>query len=440
MRELARRGWTAWRRSALRAAPPIAVPPDVDAVVLDTLELDRCWDQAVAAVIGGTFSPDIGGHSPWEAASHGVPVIAGLHRHAQGRAFDEVGAIGARSVSQLTHALRTVKRTAGPPRVAARVEAWRAALATVDGPPAPESSPRPLLAPLAIGVAWFSQACVALRHLRRVRIAVPVISVGSTNARSPGRTSIVRALVSALEQRGHRVGVALRGYRRVAHGMGQSWVGHGAAELGDEGALIARSGAWVAASSDRVAAAQALVDQGVSIVVVDDGLQYRRLHRDLDVLVLDARFPQARGWLPAGECRELVARPARVDVVLVQHSSPAFSVEGLPVVRRPAGWFDHQGPTTPPREPVAVFCGIGRPADFLASLDVEVAQFLALPDHAPIDERLADRLIAWSDGHPLVCTAKDAVRLPRALLELVRWTDVEVELPSAFLAQLPKRN
>ena len=75
-------------------------------------------------------------------------------------------------------------------------------------------------------------------------------------------------------------------------------------------------------------------------------------------------------------------------------------------------------------------------ADFVEGLDVQVYTHRALADHQPIDQRLAGELLKWADGRPLVCTAKDYVRLPSFLAEKVWWRDVILEIanvPEAWL-------
>jgi tetraacyldisaccharide 4'-kinase len=254
-----------------------------------------------------------------------------------------------------------------------------------------------------------------------------VISVGSANARSPGRTSTVRALIRALRDRGHVVGVALRGYRRTRPGRDVR-LSSALEDLGDEGALLASAGALVAAGPDRVRAARLLADAGATVIVLDDGLRHRHLHRDLDLCVVDARYPGARGRFPMGERRGSAIVPPGVDLVLVHHGDARFSFPGEPVVRAPTAWSPRA-----PVGPVAAFCGIGRAADFLASLDVPVARFRAFPDHATPDP---DALRAWAGGLPLACTAKDAARLPGVELHA---RDVDVTLPRRLLDRLPVR-
>lgn len=417
------------RRSALRGG---RVPPGTEVVLLDTVgELAGCLQGATAVFVGGTYDPQIGGHAPFEAAAAGVPIIAGPHVDGQGSAFADVGALLV-SRDGLAAAL------AAPPApawsVGGAADRVGVALRGVLGLPAPEASPRPWAAPLAavwrLGARTRNGSYDA--HLRRVtRVGVPVISVGSTNARSPGRTSTVRALVAVLRTAGHRVGVATRGYRRAHGGRGlrTSVQSMSAADLGDEGALLAAAGALVAAGPDRVAGARALQLLGASVVLLDDGLQHRRLHRDLDIAVVDARYPGARGMLPAGEAREPGPAPARADLVLVHHGSALFTTAGHAVTRRPGPW---SRPGVPPGG-VAAFCGIGRAADFLASLDVPVAAFLVLPDHAVPDPA---HLAGWSAGRPLVCTAKDAVRLPEVLRQRAWWRDIDLVLPPALYEAL----
>jgi tetraacyldisaccharide 4'-kinase len=259
-----------------------------------------------------------------------------------------------------------------------------------------------------------------------VRLPVPVWSVGSPSARGPGRTSTVRWLADALAARGHRVGIAVRGYRRAGAGTGLSWRSCEASDLGDEGALCARDGHLVAAG-DRVDAARALVEAGATAIVLDDAWQDRRVHRDVDLVVIDARFPRAGGLIPAGERRSLRARPSAGIVVHHADDPAATPIEGVRARRLVGRWHRGDAPADAPAR-VAAVLGVARPADALASLEVSVARWRVLPDHAPIDDALADALIAWAGDLPIACTAKDAVRLPEALRARAYWRDLRVRI------------
>jgi tetraacyldisaccharide 4'-kinase len=77
-------------------------------------------------------------------------------------------------------------------------------------------------------------------------------------------------------------------------------------EGGDEPVLIARRcKAPVVVDADRVAAAQRAIELGADIIVADDGLQHYRLHRDLEIEVIDGVRGHGNAWLlPAGPLRE----------------------------------------------------------------------------------------------------------------------------------------
>ena len=412
------------RRSEMRGGD---VPADVDVLLLDTLgELASEVAGAVVAVIGGSFDAQIGGHSPFEALAAGVPVAAGPCVSSQGRAFEGLphGPDLAASLARAIAGPRPRAEGGAADRVA-RVVIERAAR------PAPEAPPRPWLRPV-VPVVRAASGLRGLAHARGwmplLSLPVPVISVGSPNARSPGRTSTVRALVGALMGRGHRVGVAVRGYRRLAGGRGIH-ITSDPALVGDEGALLCEAGAIVAAGPDRAEGARRLCEAGATVILLDDGLSVRGLRKDLEIIVVDARFPLARGMLPMGDRREIDPVPRRADVVLVHHADGRFSFPGEAAIRRPGPWQP-----SAPRGPVAAFAGIGRPADLLASLDVPVARFRALPDHGAID---LTELFAWADGLPLVCTAKDAARLDPRDRRGLFYREIVVELPGALLERLP---
>lgn len=433
-------GVRAARRSALTDG---VVPADADVVLLDTIgELAGCLRGAAAAFVGGTYDPDVGGHSPAEAARAGVPVIAGPERHANRDAFRAADVIDAPTPDRLGDALIEAM-TASRPQAWANDAGARTAHALrrwLDGPPAPEATPRPWLWPVA-GV-W--AAVVALRDLPRrlgvtrpVPIGVPVIAVGSTNARGPGKTSTARWAAERLRERGHVVGVALRGYGRARRGgdVRLSTTTPDAADLGDEGALLARAGLLVAAGPDRLAAARALVAAGATAIVLDDGLQQGRLRCDVALAVVDLRFPNARGLMPAGERRAWRAVPTGATAVIAQHAGEPGAIPPAPgqaiARRRPGPWHRGDRPSPPPEGAVAAFAGVARPADVLAGLDVSVARFRALADHAVVDDALADELFRWADGRPLVTTAKDWVRLPPGRRGDVFWRDVVLEVTGA---------
>ena len=218
-----------------------------------------------------------------------------------------------------------------------------------------------------------------------------------------------------LRRRGHRPGIASRGYggsaaaraTRVTADADPAWVG-------DEPLLLVRRCRCpVVVGRDRVAAARRLVDEmGCDLVISDDGLQHYRLRRDLEILVVDAvrRFGNGR-CLPAGPLREPVARARRVDLVILNgedgddgprmrlRPGPAVSLAKPELTR---ALLDFRGSR------VTAVAGIGHPQRFFAmlrglGLDIDARPY---PDHHRFS---AADVAAWPPG-PVLMTEKDAVK------------------------------
>lgn len=145
--------------------------------------------------------------------------------------------------------------------------------------------------------------------LRVHRLPVPVVSVGNLTLGGTGKTPLVVWLVGRARRAGLHPGVLARGYGRAP-----------GADLNDEGVMLQRRfpDLLQVQDPDRISGGQRLVEMGADLVILDDGFQHRRLHRDRDVVCLDSRRPFDSGALfPAGDLREPRAGLRRADVVIL---------------------------------------------------------------------------------------------------------------------------
>ena len=151
--------------------------------------------------------------------------------------------------------------------------------------------------------SWPYYLIVALRNLMYSkgrlnvhRADAVVISVGNITTGGTGKTPLVIWLCDFLHQKGLRCAILTRGYK-----LGKN-------RLSDEAAILTRScpEAKVIVNPDRVAgAAEAVRKFNAQVLVMDDGFQHRRLHRDLDIVTIDGLLPFGFGKsLPAGLLRE----------------------------------------------------------------------------------------------------------------------------------------
>lgn len=391
-------------------------------VVLDTLgELASCLVGASACFVGGTFDQSIGGHSPIEAVNAGVPVIAGPHTRSNRQAFLVAKVKTVHTSAELAAAL--LKPGLAPSRVpqVSTLELVRGSLAAK---PSRGASPRPWALPIV--PLWASMGVVRsmlhdwkAKDLRQPTI--PVVCIGSANARGPGKSSVAAWFARALREKRLKVGVIAHGYRA---GLGRrvrlSTEDKRASYLGDEGALFAYHGFLVAASANRVLAARALEEAGVEVIVMDDGLQQGLLKSTLRVSVTDDRFPRAHGVIPAGYRRSWSVEPADIDVTVHMHG-PRVGVYG---VHDWGPWRQGKDLRPLPTNVKGVaFSAVARPGDFLLELDGLVEDARCFPDHHHLNDQEWEDLLSWADGRPLICTAKDWVRLTGVQRAVVFWRE-----------------
>ena len=290
-----------------------------------------------------------------------------------------------------------------------------------------------VLLPLS-GIYWLLLKLRALFFrfgvYRSYKAHAPVVVVGNITAGGTGKTPTVIWLVNELREKGFTPGIVSRGYGGSKSGTSMRVdASSDPAVVGDEPVLLAQRGQCpVAVDSDRVQAAAMLVDDGVDVIISDDGLQHLRLRRDFEICVIDGeRGLGNRRLLPAGPLRELPSRLANVDQVLVNGSTDIpnaipFELQAIEacrlngsLARSLQGFKD----TT-----VHAVAGIGNPKrffDLLRGFGIQVIEH-SFPDHAVLTQ--AD--LQFGDDFEVFMTEKDAVKLGRKLSD--RFWSVPVDL------------
>lgn len=277
-----------------------------------------------------------------------------------------------------------------------------------------------LLAPAAIYGFLIRLRTMCYRHgwCPVSRLPCRVISVGNLTMGGTGKTPVVILFIQWLQAAGQRVAVLSRGYKRTG-GAAQLLVSNGMtplvdpSESGDEPFLIAQRcpGAIVAVGSDRALLGRWVLDRyPVDCMIMDDGFQHRALHRDLDLVLLDAT--DATGldaMLPAGRLREpldgltratglIITRAERRDEielvlgrvrsVLGPAAAPA-EVRFRPECLVPVLGGEERALTWGKGQKAWLASGVGNSGSFrrsATSLGVEVVGETVFPDHHHYDE------------------------------------------------------
>ena len=299
----------------------------------------------------------------------------------------------------------------------------------------------PAMTRCALAVAEVPYSLVVVRRNRRfdsgrteiTRVGVPVISVGNITLGGTGKTPVVEWLARWFRQRGVRVCIISRGY-----GAEEGSRNDEALELEQKLPDVPH-----VQNPNRVEAAQMAIEEfETQLILLDDAFQHRRIHRDLNIVLLDALEPFGFDHVfPRGTLREPLAGLSRADVVCLTRAD-MLSVDERQQIRmrvermRPdvpwvelshapralLVWRGEEQPIESLRKKqVAAFCGIGNPAGFRHTLDTcgyEVAAWREFPDHHNFTRDDVDSLAAWATDHAagegisaVVCTHKDLVKI-----------------------------
>jgi tetraacyldisaccharide 4'-kinase len=326
-----------------------------------------------------------------------------------------------------------------------------------------------ILRMIATVVAWsydkltiFRNFLFDLRILKVHKLSCPVISVGNLAVGGTGKTPLVIWLARFLLEEGWRVGVVSRGYKGeetkkvlvVSDGRN---ILAGSDISGDEPQLLARRlpGIPVLCSTKRALAAEAAVKEfQCEVVILDDGFQHRFVARNLDVVMLDSRYPFGDGSLfPRGILREQTTALTRARVLVLSRFDGSKQAEQshknlvgqwpdktvVTAAHRATRLFKATTQGELPLSSVknkrlAAFAGIGRPDDFfrtIRDLGADLVHTTALPDHHPLTVELLASLVEEASAQKpelWLTTEKDWVRLPSDLPDSMELMILAVEI------------
>ncbi len=164
------------------------------------------------------------------------------------------------------------------------------------------------------------------RQFQKIEVTTktPLISIGNITVGGTGKTPIVSFIAQFLLNENYRVGIVSSGYGRKST---ESYILPGykiarldSSEIGDEVKHLAGilPNALFSIHSVKAEAARLLDKTGdVDIILVDDGFQHRKLHRDMNIVTIDASLQEKHLKLfPYGLLREPEKRLSEADLFI----------------------------------------------------------------------------------------------------------------------------
>ncbi len=266
--------------------------------------------------------------------------------------------------------------------------------------------------------------------LQPKKVDAYVISVGNITTGGVGKTPVVSEIAKYFINKGDKVAIISRGYGGRLSNKNINVISDGekiyynANLSGDEPFWLAQNtkGAIVITCKNRYKASKYAVEKfGVTKIILDDGFQHRKLHRDFDIVLMDSEkgFGNEK-LLPAGPLREGTESFNRINkLVIVSKNTNHTRAEKLAKIMSKKLHIQTQVCYTEPDyiyniktgehleqgKEITAVCAIGQPEQFFNFLtDYQINKKLTFDDHHIYkEEEIPQGLI--------VTTEKDAVKM-----------------------------
>lgn len=264
------------------------------------------------------------------------------------------------------------------------------------------------------------------------RLNCKVISVGNITLGGTGKTSLVELIAKCLRQKGRKVAILSRGYKRKVTSY---------ETMGDEPYMLQKRliDVPVLADANRIRAAKtAICDYGADTVILDDGFQQWRIKKDLEILTIDSTKPFGnRHMIPRGILRQPLSSLKRADIFVLTKTNLIADTQDIKSflnqinpsaliaesIHQPIGFYKIDKPNELLNtdifqgKSVTLFSGIGDPDSFeslIRNLGIEIGLSLRFADHHNYSQKDLDNIVSRSktkQTEAIITTEKDAARL-----------------------------
>lgn len=283
-----------------------------------------------------------------------------------------------------------------------------------------------------------------------------VISIGNITTGGVGKTPFTLEVAKHYLSLNKRVAILSRGYGAklsnkephvISDGSGSMF---NASVAGDEPVWLANNckGAIVVTCASRIKAEKFIKDKyNPDIIILDDGFQHRKMKRDLDIVLVDAKNKFGnKHVLPAGPLREKLSNIKRADKIVVvnkntetnnalkycDHLKEKIKKDIYMCKLVPENAYEvFTGEQLRPNTKIMAFSAIGQPESFydFLKIDYKLIAVLDFEDHHGYDKEDIIKIINFAQEEgidSIVTTEKDAVKL----VDIIR----DVDMPVKFYA------
>lgn len=302
----------------------------------------------------------------------------------------------------------------------------------------------------------FRNFCYDKKILRAYGSKAFVISVGNITTGGVGKTPFTLEAAKYFLAKNKKVAIISRGYGGRLSNKKPNLISDGSGSLfkgtvaGDEAVWLSDNakGAYVVTCSSRIRAEKYLAEKYCpEVIILDDAFQHRKIKRDLDIVLVDAKNKFGNGnILPAGPLREDLKSIKRAEKIVVvnkdldskealkfcDYIKKTYKKDTFLCKIVPDIVYDIKTKEElPSGSKIMAFSAIGQPSGFYEFLknDYKLTAVLEFEDHHNYDKSDVAKIIEYAQEENveyIVTTEKDAVKIADII--------EDIEMPVKFFA------
>lgn len=271
--------------------------------------------------------------------------------------------------------------------------------------------------------------------------AVPTVCIGNLRVGGTGKTPMADFIVKRLK-RDHKVAILSRGYKRKTSGFVVVDENSTSSMVGDEPKLLKRLNpdVLVVVCENRCKGVERIIelDPTISLIILDDAFQHRAINPKFNILLTECHNLYVNDTLlPLGHLRDIKDRARKADIIVVTKCPANIKPIDLRLIYKeldvrayqkllftttrshtPVSLFD--GSLMGTVEHVAVTTAIAMPDKFIDPLrkKYKIIDTFTFADHYKYKKQDVVAMFKKIDDNeqmlwdaPILCTAKDAVKL-----------------------------
>lgn len=270
------------------------------------------------------------------------------------------------------------------------------------------------------------------------KASLPIISVGNITMGGTGKTPFVITLTNIVKKLGYKPVIISRGYGREntkeTNLLFLPNSGLSAKDTGDEPQILSKAlNVPIIIGKNRIKSLDYLKDIDANIIILDDGMQYWQLYKDIEINISEYSRPfGSDAVIPAGDLRESKKGLKRCPFIILTSNKTENNTNIEKVKKYSPKSHVYLGITKPlsiiynkqeqnldflKGKDILAFSGIGNPQKFLDTLKelgANVTEFIKFPDHYNYTERDIKN-IQNHKADLIVTTAKDYVKIDSSL-------------------------